>query len=918
MLEPVTRRVLRSSNQITQLPESSAQDEIESSFDPYGCLFSWAVSGENEREDRFRVVEMLQKMGVVMREGEIYVSKKINPTQMRLLSKVNLNDLPLPLVFDKANKVDRLNGVDRQKMACVALNDWVEQAQSKQQKRCRRFVADKLVKAGVVVNKNGFVIDGNLKLTKLKSVKELPDNLHVTGCLTLKKVGIEKLPAGLEVGASLIVGECELLTEIPHALSVGGKLAINNSANLHLIAEGTKAGSLTIDRNRKLERLPNPMFVTGDLVLNNCHRLDCLPELESGVLDSFELQSCPLIKSIPTSYLSTRFCLSIRDCHGIESICLDESDLHNLIIDQCDNLRFIGKKLTLSGYLRASRCPKLSYLCDELDVHGFLKIYGCSGLRFIASSLKVKRRVDIDHCPKITTLADHVQLGKDLLLDRCHSITHLPDSLRVPDELKFFNCRGLISLAGNFQVGGSLIIENCPNFLRIDNNLRVSGDIHVRYCNHFTGLPPGFKTRGSFRINRCQRFSELPEGLRVGIDLSVNHSPEFSVFPRDLSVRSNISLEGCTGLTSLPSTVTELGPITFPDRRRNRIRQVNLSGTGLSRAIVNQLQQTGPRGMRFIISMPASQHQKYRTLTQVINSWELGKLSLGTAQWSLSLHDESNLITFLSRLHNTADAKNKKTNEQLTRRVASMLRHMSANHSGFREEALAVISHALTSCDDRIISTMNEIEIGVRIREAQQSDNPRQALRKLGVSLFALEQVRSHANVLADRPGFQDPIEVHLALEIGLRDAFKLPVSTQTMLFRRCANFSRRDIEQVRVAVSNAMRTDAPQRFLATWGPWKNLQRRESVTQVKASDLATKTLEQVGLTTESRCLLTLETYHELSEEKKPVVALRTGGSHQLVCLTSLLKAWESNGKHVITNNQIELDDYLAQVVSLIS
>ena len=77
-------------------------------------------------------------------------------------------------------------------------------------------------------------------------------------------------------------------------------------------------------------------------------------------------------------------------------------------------------------------------------------------------------------------------------------------------------------------------------------------------------------------------------------------------------------------------------------------------------------------GVQIIFGHQAQVHQDYNSLEDAVNSWPLNE-GVSYSSWNLSPEEEIQLTTFLSRLHNTAGAKNATTKPSLQNRIHSFL-----------------------------------------------------------------------------------------------------------------------------------------------------------------------------------------------------------------------------------------------------
>ncbi|CEH12291.1 hypothetical protein CBOM_00290 [Ceraceosorus bombacis] len=153
-----------------------------------------------------------------------------------------------------------------------------------------------------------------------------------------------------------------------------------------------------------------------------------------------------------------------------------------------------------------------------------------------------------------------------------------------------------------------------------------------------------------------------------------------------------------------------------------------------------------------------------------------------------------------------------------------------------RQKCCELISEALQSCGDRVILVMNQLELAVRVHEAEQGSMGAEALRELGLGMMKLDVVHEHARRTARTRTCVDEREVFLVYETRLRKSLRLPVSTQGMLYGD--EVTEQDLQRAAseaiAAASDPIRQAA---FLASWAPWQAHERRLAVASVSYESL---------------------------------------------------------------------------------
>ncbi len=230
--------------------------------------------------------------------------------------------------------------------------------------------------------------------------------------------------------------------------------------------------------------------------------------------------------------------------------------------------------------------------------------------------------------------------------------------------------------------------------------------------------------------------------------------------------------------------------------------------------------------MQFQFSYAASKLEKtFNTLDEAFKFWEV------VPQPVIDLEDTDleYVLTFLGRLTTTPEYQNIQSRPSLKQRLIDAFNLMATDHE-IRDLAVTIIDNGLSSCDDRIISALDEIELIVRIRQVGNSEAE---LRKLGRSMLLVEMVNKKAQEHAKTLTWVDEIEIHLAFQIGLAKKLELPLSTQNMIFRQSAQITDTQIQAHGDEILRACSEERVEAYLKTWDPWMKHQRRLSVTPYK-------------------------------------------------------------------------------------
>ncbi len=415
----------------------------------------------------------------------------------------------------------------------------------------------------------------------------------------------------------------------------------------------------------------------------------------------------------------------------------------------------------------------------------------------------------------ITSLPLGLVVHGNLYLAGC-SITSLPVGLVVHGNLYLAGCP-ITSLPVGLVVYGSLYLAGCP-ITSLPVELVVHGDLNLNYTA-ITSLPVGLVVYGSLDLS-YSNITSLPEGLEVRGSLDLSYS-DITSLPEQLVVGHDIDLS-YSDITSLPNWITTLGP-----RSDGNMRQINLTGTRLSEDIISRLRAAPAPGIQFHFSWAAAVPTlTFPNLAEALTFWITAANDPTLIKPDISIGDDNlgDVLEFLSRLISTAEYKNLTARPLLAKRIIEAFSLMTKDDE-IKQRILDLIYEGLGSCDDRIISASEQIELAVLLHQIEHSSHTEKELKQLGKSFLLLEMVNKKAKEHIGTLGWVDEIEVYLAFQIGLADRLKLPIKTRNMIFRTLAHVT--DI-QIAAAGTNVETecTDAKlNAFLETWSPWMKHQR---------------------------------------------------------------------------------------------
>ena len=604
-------------------------------------------------------------------------------------------------------------------------------------------------------------------------------------------------------------------------------------------------------------------------------------QVEGGL----SLDVCTGLTALPEN-LSVGGSLSLDGCTGLTALPENLSVGSNLFLDGCTGLTALPENFSMRGFLSLGDCTGLTALPKNLSVGDFLALNGCTGLTALPEKLSVGDYLFLDGCTGLTALPENLSVGGFLSLNGCIGLTALPENLSVGGHLYLDGCTGLTALPENLSVGGRLYLDGCTGLTALPENLSVGGRLSLKGCTGLTALPENLSVEGFLSLDGCTGLTALPENLSVKGFLSLDGCTGLTALPENLFVGGDLYLNDCTGLTALPNWVATMG-LTSQDS----IRHVCLRNSGLSDALIDRMRTIRTPNMQFHFSRSAGQpEQQFSNLEQGFAFWRrLASSNSEIPELDLRHDQADDLVCYLGRLTGTADYQNQTSRPVLAQRVMAVMSLLTGNDR-VRETALRHIHDALSSCDDRIILALDDLETLQLLTSAEtlafENRDPRE-LKALGLQMMRLDAVKRFARDHMKTLSWMDAIEVELAFQIGVRQQLDLPGSTQHMIFRGCANVSDQDIANAVQYVNTYCSETQLEVYLAQWAPWQKFQRL----------LAAPSFDQLASTT----VASIDDCFFCRKKTNKMVML----SDIHLDYDALVKAYLENGKNPFTNTPMD-------------
>jgi hypothetical protein len=140
--------------------------------------------------------------------------------------------------------------------------------------------------------------------------------------------------------------------------------------------------------------------------------------------------------------------------------------------------------------------------------------------------------------------------------------------------------------------------------------------------------------------------------------------------------------------------------------------------------------------------------------------------------------------------------------------------------ASLRETLFHVAHEATASCIDNVMLGLNNMELACQNHRAQAEQLGEREIFELGRRMFRMSQINHiaerHVQEQAAIDDHGDPVEVHLAFQVRLRDRLGLPVHTQTMQFSQLARIRDSQLERTAHEIESA-EAESPEHHIAEY-----------------------------------------------------------------------------------------------------
>ena len=456
----------------------------------------------------------------------------------------------------------------------------------------------------------------------------------------------------------------------------------------------------------------------------------------------------------------------------------------------------------------------------------------------------------------------------------------------IKDDLFLNNDYTLPDFTGNLYVNGSFTLALCPQLSDVPGNIVVTKSFVVMSCQSLTDISGKITAGKHIQFDQCRNLRTLSGNLSSRDNFYLLDCSCLRSLPGTISPGGHIFIDQCTALTALPDWITTLGPTLS-----GSVRAVVLRNSVLSDRLIERLHNVEAPGMRFLVRRPSAQAQQlFNNFPEAFDFWrKLAACDAATPALNLLPYQLRELVIFLEKLTTTADYNNLISRTALAQRVIHTLLSVLGNEQ-IQTSALTLIHDAISSCGDRVILALEDLETltlqAVAAELAVNHEDPSELIA-LGRKMMLVEKVKHIAQTHADSLLWVDEVEVVLAYQIELRKHLELPGATERMLYRPCAQVSDENINEALVQLRRSCTERELAEFLKVWTPWQTYQRHLAIPRF--DQLPLQSVDHIR-----ECPIDREIKVEM------VMLNNTHMTYQALC-----SAYRLNGNNPLTNSPLD-------------
>jgi hypothetical protein len=536
----------------------------------------------------------------------------------------------------------------------------------------------------------------------------------------------------------------------------------------------------------------------------------------------------------------------------------------NVILEN-SNIYNLPGKLTITGDLIINYCNNITNMPANLNVVN-LYIEKCQSLTALASDITIQNHLSITECP-IQELPDNLEL----------------QSLEITDSN--------IVLKDNITIHKNLTLFGCPNVSQLPKFSDTTKNITLMYCGNIS--LPSLTIKNNLTLEHCD-IRTIPEQMAIGENFFITSCPYITSLPSKILISGDLKIVRCGALISLPECWFANIPQSLPfiDKKKHSITLINSSIPEI--AIKKYYFQCLPKNIHVIqeqdFSMPILTTNK--KLENLIAFWlQIIAKKNNINITNITVAEIKDLILFLQKLIHTRDFLNKLTRKQLATEVVNILQIINRNDE-IKEDILAVINAAVTSCEDRVLLSLADIIFLPLLKQAENQsivDATGTALKKLAKQKLYADEITQYAVAYAKEEihrrnrarGRIEPIEeieFILDFKIKLGNKFDLHFTNRSMNYAGVSHLQTSDADTAYEIINAKVTEDYFNNYLQNWEPWKKHQRRWLLQEY--SNLKIKPDHEVNIDEDSRCIITSASKNEITD---PIIYNNTIYSYAAFC-----------------------------------
>lgn len=362
--------------------------------------------------------------------------------------------------------------------------------------------------------------------------------------------------------------------------------------------------------------------------------------------------------------------------------------------------------------------------------------------------------------------------------------------------------------------------------------------------NSLTSLPTGIDALGNLeQLNLAHNFlSSLPAEISAlcklkNLCLEKNHFTSLSEEILSLGNLETLFLDH-NSLTLLPTGIIRLSKLTALTLDHNPISslpeevlsmqdflEIFIDNCNFSERalwdLIERMNIPEYNGPTIEFSVDEEREEENRTLEELLE--ELSTFAKWNKLFLKNLVDDAanieSLHSWLARLSVIGDYKNKR--ESLAILICQILEKAEVDPA-FRDIFWGCLLDASTTCGDRMALSILYLGMHYQIAECFKEKNLAKLAYLLGHGLWALSQLEEIAKKKVETLACVDEIEVYLAYPIKLKDALKLPIVLESMLYFQLSSVTQQDLASAEARVKESLAdSDAYAQYLAGSDIWQ-------------------------------------------------------------------------------------------------